>query len=278
MKKLIIVCSFLIGAIYGANAQILISLIFGDKLNSDKLEFGLAVGGSYSTIINLENACDIQVVAQDRLKKYVSRAGVKPVEPTINSVSTSVQVQPSVGESDESDDDLIDFDEEIELPPLEPRATDDVASPEMIFPVADVECAVGSRPGVKIDENIIDTDSIDSSVVEVNQGLCDTHNNNIDIHNDATVDGGATIENNTESPDNANSILDCTDNNLISTDVMTLDDVLRSSGTRVDGHNPSRSENEVPLYQPNAVNISSPRPARSRVAPMRWGYATRGGK
>jgi DNA-binding XRE family transcriptional regulator len=56
MKKLVFLISFLFGTIYIANSQILISIIFGDKLNSDKLEFGLVVGASNSTILNLENA------------------------------------------------------------------------------------------------------------------------------------------------------------------------------------------------------------------------------
>ncbi len=56
MKKLIFVFSFFIGAIYTTHSQILISMIFGDKLNSDKLAFGLTVGASSSTITNLENA------------------------------------------------------------------------------------------------------------------------------------------------------------------------------------------------------------------------------
>jgi DNA-binding XRE family transcriptional regulator len=56
MKKLIFLFCFLIGTFSTANSQILISIIFGDKLNSDKLEFGLVVGASSSTILNLENA------------------------------------------------------------------------------------------------------------------------------------------------------------------------------------------------------------------------------
>jgi hypothetical protein len=128
-----------------------------------------------------------------------------------------------------------------------------------------------------VEENIIDTDSIDSSVVEINQGI--NTNNNIEINDDATRNGGTDIEISMERNDNANNIMESTENNLISTDMTTLDDVLRSSGMRVDGHNLSRSENEVPLDPPNAVNFQdSPHPTRSRVAPSRWGYATRGGK
>ncbi len=48
MKKFvsIIVLSFLFS--FKCDAQILISLLFGDKLNSDKIEFGIAAGASYS--------------------------------------------------------------------------------------------------------------------------------------------------------------------------------------------------------------------------------------
>jgi hypothetical protein len=55
MKKyfLIIALSFF-G--YHANAQILISLLFGDKLNSDKIEFGLEGGLDISNIQNQKNA------------------------------------------------------------------------------------------------------------------------------------------------------------------------------------------------------------------------------
>jgi len=56
MKNLILVFFFLVGSNYVAKSQILISLIFGDKLNSEKLEFGLTVGSATSTIINLDNA------------------------------------------------------------------------------------------------------------------------------------------------------------------------------------------------------------------------------
>jgi len=56
MKKIIFVLSFLIAAVYTANSQILISIIFGDKLNSEKLEFGLTVGTTYSNITNIENS------------------------------------------------------------------------------------------------------------------------------------------------------------------------------------------------------------------------------
>jgi hypothetical protein len=39
-----------------ANSQVLISLVFGDMLNSPKVEFGLEGGANFSTISNLEGA------------------------------------------------------------------------------------------------------------------------------------------------------------------------------------------------------------------------------
>ena len=42
--------------IQSINSQVLISLVFGDKLNSPKLEFGLEGGANFSTISNLEGA------------------------------------------------------------------------------------------------------------------------------------------------------------------------------------------------------------------------------
>ena len=53
MKKYYLVIAFLfIG--YAANSQILISLLLGDVLNSEKVEFGLDGGVNYSNIANLE--------------------------------------------------------------------------------------------------------------------------------------------------------------------------------------------------------------------------------
>lgn len=55
MKKYILLLAL---TVYGsqAKAQILISLLFGDKLNSDKIEFGLEGGLDISNIQNLKNA------------------------------------------------------------------------------------------------------------------------------------------------------------------------------------------------------------------------------
>jgi hypothetical protein len=55
MKKILIVATILL-AIQSMNSQVLISLVFGDKLNSPKIEFGLEGGANFSTISNLEGA------------------------------------------------------------------------------------------------------------------------------------------------------------------------------------------------------------------------------
>lgn len=54
MKKILIVV-FLF-CIQSIHSQVLISLVFGDKLNSPKIEFGLEGGANFSTISNLEGA------------------------------------------------------------------------------------------------------------------------------------------------------------------------------------------------------------------------------
>jgi hypothetical protein len=55
MKKGLLIVALLL-YIQTANAQVLISLVFGDKLNSPKVEFGLEGGANFSTISNLEGA------------------------------------------------------------------------------------------------------------------------------------------------------------------------------------------------------------------------------
>ena len=55
-KKLLIILSFLLLNVYSSKGQVLISLIFGDKLNSDKLEFGLDGGFNWSDISNLDGS------------------------------------------------------------------------------------------------------------------------------------------------------------------------------------------------------------------------------
>ena len=54
MKKLL----FFIGIVFistTAQSQILITLLFGDKLNSDRMEFGLEGGLNFSNISGFEN-------------------------------------------------------------------------------------------------------------------------------------------------------------------------------------------------------------------------------
>lgn len=55
MKKALVVV-FIMLSIQTANSQVLISLVFGDMLNSPKVEFGLEGGANFSTITNLEGA------------------------------------------------------------------------------------------------------------------------------------------------------------------------------------------------------------------------------
>lgn len=55
MKKIIFVTCLLL-CIQSLYSQVLISLLFGDKLNSPKIEFGLEGGANFSTISNLEPA------------------------------------------------------------------------------------------------------------------------------------------------------------------------------------------------------------------------------
>src|SRR3970040_1110566 len=55
MKKYLLV-AILLFCIQSVNSQVLISLVFGDMLNSPKVEFGLEGGANFSTISNLEGA------------------------------------------------------------------------------------------------------------------------------------------------------------------------------------------------------------------------------
>ncbi len=55
MKNKILVVVLLL-CIQSVNSQVLISLVFGDKLNSPKIEFGLEGGANFSTLSNLEGA------------------------------------------------------------------------------------------------------------------------------------------------------------------------------------------------------------------------------
>ena len=53
MKKYMLIFGLMLSG-YFAHSQVLISLLFGDKLNSDGLEFGLEGGMNFSNISNLE--------------------------------------------------------------------------------------------------------------------------------------------------------------------------------------------------------------------------------
>jgi len=53
MKKASLIVALLL-CIQSVNSQVLISLVFGDMLNSPKVEFGLEGGANFSTISNLE--------------------------------------------------------------------------------------------------------------------------------------------------------------------------------------------------------------------------------
>ena len=55
MKKTILLFAFLLTA-YTANSQVLISLLFGDALNSPNVEFGLDGGVNFGNIANLESS------------------------------------------------------------------------------------------------------------------------------------------------------------------------------------------------------------------------------
>jgi hypothetical protein len=56
MKKIILLSLFTILLISTARSQVLIALLFGDKLNTPNIEFGLNVGGNFSTITNYPEA------------------------------------------------------------------------------------------------------------------------------------------------------------------------------------------------------------------------------
>lgn len=60
MKKLGTLFIVLLFSSFTVHSQVLISLLLGDKLNSDKIEFGLEGGGNFSSIIGMDS------------KKYVS--------------------------------------------------------------------------------------------------------------------------------------------------------------------------------------------------------------
>src|SRR5512143_1560162 len=53
MKKLLLTAIILVMTAQVMQGQVLIALVFGDKLNSDKLKFGLDGGANFSTISNI---------------------------------------------------------------------------------------------------------------------------------------------------------------------------------------------------------------------------------
>jgi len=55
MKKCLVIVSFLLLS-YSASSQVLISLLLGDVLNTDKIEFGLDGGVNFANIANLETS------------------------------------------------------------------------------------------------------------------------------------------------------------------------------------------------------------------------------
>ena len=55
MIKRVVTISILILTAHFGQSQVLISLIFGDKLNTDKIEFGIDLGANYSTMSGFES-------------------------------------------------------------------------------------------------------------------------------------------------------------------------------------------------------------------------------
>jgi hypothetical protein len=55
MRKLLLVCGILAGS-FSSKGQILISLLLGDKLNSNKIEFGLTGGANFASIQGLSGS------------------------------------------------------------------------------------------------------------------------------------------------------------------------------------------------------------------------------
>lgn len=56
MKRTLFLLAFWTTVAVQANGQILIALVFGDALNTDKISFGLVAGANISRLTNLENA------------------------------------------------------------------------------------------------------------------------------------------------------------------------------------------------------------------------------
>lgn len=97
MKRILIIGSFIFFA-FGAQSQILITLLLGDKLNSDKLAFGLHGGINWSLIDNMDakrsfQALNLGFYFDIKLKNKLS-------------LFTGVSVKATSGVSSLSDDDL----------------------------------------------------------------------------------------------------------------------------------------------------------------------------
>lgn len=97
MKKHLLIIAFLFSTI-AMQSQVLISLLFGDKLNSDGLEFGLEGGATYSAIgalesNNLESNFYLGFYFDVRIKNQWS-------------LDTGVMVKSTLGNDDLTDSDL----------------------------------------------------------------------------------------------------------------------------------------------------------------------------
>jgi hypothetical protein len=56
MKNILVVLLFTLALPFAAKGQILITLLFGDKLNSDGVEFGLSLGENFSNLSGVEES------------------------------------------------------------------------------------------------------------------------------------------------------------------------------------------------------------------------------
>ncbi len=61
MKKIILIISLAVFSANTASSQVVIALLFGDKLNSDKLQFGLLVGPTLKDITGTTSSLDVGV-------------------------------------------------------------------------------------------------------------------------------------------------------------------------------------------------------------------------
>lgn len=56
MKKLLLSAMLLLATYGVVQSQVLIAILFGDKLNSEKLEFGLDLGANITKVTGLDGA------------------------------------------------------------------------------------------------------------------------------------------------------------------------------------------------------------------------------